>query len=266
MNHGHDRSYSVGTVFRQISKSQKGGPAPAGGAESSGVNPSFPAQPSTCLKSVVNQCCHSVLVADDQPVMLAGISALLGTESDMQVVGNAGNGREAVEKFLQRRPDVGLFELRMPVMDGIDAVAAILEKVPLARIVIFTAYQSEEDVYRAIRAGAQGYIFKNSPVQELMESIRAVAAGRKWIPPLVAAKLARRITDRELTLRETEVMRAISSGKSNKEIGSALNISEGTVKVHVTHILEKLKASGRTEAIRVALERGIVCLNEPMAA
>jgi two-component system NarL family response regulator len=131
---------------------------------------------------------------------------------------------------------------------------------------MFTTCQSTEDVYRAVRAGAQGYVFKNAPVEELIQSICAVAAGRQWIPSVVGAQLARRIVDRELTTREREVLIGITSGKSNKEIGVALNISEATVKVHVTHILEKLKASGRTDAIRVAVQRGLVHLDVASAA
>jgi two-component system NarL family response regulator len=131
---------------------------------------------------------------------------------------------------------------------------------------MFTTCQSTEDVYRAVRAGAQGYVFKNAPVEELIQSICAVAAGRQWIPSAVGAQLARRIVDRELTTREREVLVGITDGKSNKEIGVALNISEATVKVHVTHILEKLKASGRTEAIRLAVQRGLVHFDIASAA
>lgn len=208
----------------------------------------------------------SILVADDHPVVLAGLMALLGDRPDMRIVDQAHNGQEALDKFLASRPDVGLFELHMPVMDGIEAVTAIRAKEPMAQLVIFTSCQREEEIYRAIRAGVQGYLFKNAPVEELVESIRAVAAGGKWIPPLVAAKLARRIADRELTVREKDVLRAITTGKSNKEIGTALNISEATVKVHVTHILEKLSAGGRTDAIRLAVQRGLVYMDSPIAA
>ena len=184
----------------------------------------------------------------------------------MRIADQARNGQEALDKFLASRPDIGLFELHMPVMDGIEAIIAIRAKVPMARLLIFTRCQREEEIYRAIRAGAQGYLFKNASVEELVESIRAVAAGGKWIPPLVAAKLARRVADRELTVREKDVLRAITGGKSNKEIGTALNISEATVKVHVTHILDKLSAGGRTDAIRLAVQRGLVSMDSPIAA
>jgi len=207
-----------------------------------------------------------LLIADEQPVVLAGLAALLGDSSKIKIIGQARNGREAVEAFVLLRPDVGLFELRLPVMDGVEAVAEILARMPSARLLIFTTCQSEEDVYRAVRAGAQGYVLKSTPAAELVESIRTVAAGQRWIPSNVADKLARRIGDRELTVREKDVLHAITSGKSNKEIGVFLNISEATVKVHVTHILEKLKASGRTDAIRLALQRGLVYLDPAIAA
>jgi two-component system NarL family response regulator len=198
--------------------------------------------------------------------VLAGVSALLARWADIKIVDHAHDGREAVDKFLSIRPDVGLFEVRLPIIDGVEAVSAILGKMPEARLVMFTSCQTEEDVYRAVRAGAQGYVFKNAPGEELAQSINAVAAGQQWIPLVAAAHLARRVVYRELTPREQQVLLGITSGKSNKEIGVALDISEATVKVHVTHILEKLKASGRTEAIRLAVQRGLVYLDSAMAA
>jgi DNA-binding NarL/FixJ family response regulator len=207
-----------------------------------------------------------LLVADNHPVVLAGLASMLSGRNDMSIVEQAHNGREAVEKFLALRPDVGVFEVRMPLMDGIEAVHAIRGQLPGARLLMFTTCQSEEDVYRAVRAGAQGYVFKNALTEELVQSIHAVGSGQQWIPLLAAAQLARRIADRALTVREQEVLVVITSGKSNKEIAVALNISEATVKVHVTHILEKLKASGRTEAIRLAVQRGLVYLGAPALA
>ena len=159
----------------------------------------------------------NVLVADHHPVVLAGVAALLAGRTNIKIVGQARDGREAVEKFLAIHPDVGLFEVRMPLMDGIEAMSAILAQMPSARLVMFTNCQSEEDVYRAVRAGAQGYVLKHAPAEELVESICAVAAGRQWIPPVAAAKLERRIADRDLTSREKEILLSITSGKSNKE-------------------------------------------------
>lgn len=202
-----------------------------------------------------------ILIADDHPVVREGLAALIGRRKDMTIVAQASNGSEAVEQFFACRPDIALLDLRMPVMDGIDAVAAIYQKDPAARLVILTIHQNEEDIYRALQVGAQGYLSKSAPVEELVECIRAVVAGRTWVPPGVGAQLAKRVATRELTRREHDVLHAMSVGKSNKEIGVALDISEGTVKVHMTHILEKLKAGGRTEAIGVAVKRGLVCLN-----
>jgi DNA-binding NarL/FixJ family response regulator len=206
------------------------------------------------------------MVADDHPVVREGLVTMIERETDMKVVAQAGNGKEAVDKFLACRPSVSLLDLRMPVMNGVDAVVAICEKEPEARLIILSTFQGQEDIYRALRAGASGYLLKDAPSVELMESIRAVSSGGTWIPPAVGAMLAKRVTDRELTVREMEVLRILAVGKSNKEIGVAFNISEATVKVHVTHILEKLKVTGRTEAINVAVRRGLVNMDSTMAA
>ena len=207
----------------------------------------------------------TLLVADDHPVVREGLVAMIERQSDMRVVAQAGNGRDAVEQFFARRPDVGLIDLRMPVMDGVDAVVAICEREPAARLIILTTYQGQEDIYRALRAGALGYLLKDAPAEELVESIHSVGAGQTWIPPAVGAKLAMRVTDRALTAREMEVLRILAAGKSNKEIGVAFNISEATVKVHVTHILDKLRVTGRTEAINVAVRRGLVNMDSTAA-
>jgi DNA-binding NarL/FixJ family response regulator len=243
LRHGKD---SHGTTFGTMGKSKTVLPEPAG--RSSRLD----AQTATFL---------TVLVADDHPMVREGLVAVINRRSDMRVTAEASNGREAVEQFLAVRPDIALLDLRMPLMDGIEAVMSICEQAPTARLVIVTTYQSEEDIYRALRAGAQGYLLKDTPVSDLVECIQTVGSGKTWIPPAVGAKLAKRITDRALTTRETEVIRALAKGKSNKEIGVALNISEGTVKVHVTHMLEKLKVTGRTEAIGTALRRGLVTMD-----
>jgi len=208
----------------------------------------------------------SILVADDHPIVREGLTVLIDRCPEMHVVAQASNGQEAVEQFLALRPDIALLDLRMPLMDGVEAVLAIREKSQSARIIVLTTYQSEEDVYRALQAGAQGYVLKDVAVDELIECIRAVGAGKTWIPPGVGARLAKRVAHRQLTPREMEVLRIMATGKSNKEIGVLFNISEATVKVHVTHILEKLKASGRTEAISLALRRGLVHVDSNPAA
>jgi two-component system, NarL family, response regulator len=209
---------------------------------------------------------YTVLIADDYPIMREGLAMLINRRSDMQVIAEASDGREAVEKYVAKSPDVALLELRLPLMDGLETVIAICAKAPAARLVVFTTYQGEEDIYRALRAGAYGYLFKNTSLNELVECILAVAQGNRWIPPAVAARLGKRVADRGLTTRETQVLRAVTSGKSNKEIGGALDISESTVKVHMTHILEKLNVAGRTEAISVAVRRGLVHMDPAEAA
>ena len=204
----------------------------------------------------------TVLVADDHPMVREGMIAVIDRQMDMQVIAEASNGHEAVERFLAALPDIGLLDLRMPVMDGIDAVRAIRREVSGARLVVLTSYETDEDIYRALRAGAQGYLFKCCTKVELLECIRAVRCGRSWIPPDVGAKLAKRVVAPDLTRRETDVLGALSIGRSNKEIGTLFDISEATVKVHMTHILEKLHVSSRTEAINVAVGRGLVRLEE----
>jgi two-component system NarL family response regulator len=208
----------------------------------------------------------TILVADDHPVVREGLVTLIERQPDMHVVAEASNGREALERFFDQCPNVALLDLRMPIMDGIDTVMSICEKDPAARISIVTSYQNEEDIYRALRAGALGFIVKDATPDELAGCIRAVARGETWIPAKVGAMLAKRVTDRELTRREAEVLRLVAAGKSNKEIGVAFDISEATVKVHMTHLLEKLKVTGRTEAINVAVKKGLVRLDMSTAA
>jgi two-component system NarL family response regulator len=207
----------------------------------------------------------SILLADDHAIVREGLAAVINGQPEMQVVAQASDGREAVEKFSTFHPDVLLIDLRMPVMDGIQAVSTICGSEPEARVVVLTTYQDEEDVYRVLQAGARGYILKSGLITELIDCITAVAKGRTWIPPEVGAMLARRVSAPELTKREKEVLQSMADGKSNKEIGVVLDISEGTVKVHMTHILEKLKVTGRTEAIGVAVRRGLVRIDSTAA-
>ena len=207
-----------------------------------------------------------ILIADDHPVVREGLVAVINRCCDMQVVGEASNGLVAIKKYFDLHPDVALLDLRMPMMDGIETVKAICEKDPTCRLIVLTTYQSEEDIYRALRSGARGYLLKDSPVGELFAGIRAISEGRTWIPASVGAILAKRITDRELTKREIDVLRNVVAGKSNKEIGAVFDISEATVKVHMSHILEKLKVTCRTEAINIAIRRGLVRIDAPNAA
>lgn len=200
------------------------------------------------------------VIADDHPVVREGLRALVNSQQDMEVVSEAANGKQAVQQFLLHRPDVLLLDLRMPEMNAIEAIYAILEKVPGARIIVLSTYNGDEDIYQALKAGAKAYLLKDSPREQLLESIRSVHAGLLSISPSIGVRLAARVRGPGLTERELDIARLMVAGKTNKEIGALLGISEGTVKVHVGHILDKLGAGGRTEAIRIALERGIVHL------
>jgi DNA-binding NarL/FixJ family response regulator len=214
------------------------------------------------LPSVQNSECITVLIADDHPVVRAGLLTAIKRQSDMRIVAEASNGREAVEMFVAQQPDVSLIDLRMPLMDGIEAIMSIREREPAARVIILSTHETREDVYQALQAGAQGYVLKESGLDEIIACVRAVAGGNTWIPPGVGAALAGRLREHELTARELQVLRAVATGRSNKEIGVQLNISEATVKVHVTHMLSKLKVTGRAEAISKAMKLGLVRLDQ----
>jgi two-component system, NarL family, response regulator len=202
----------------------------------------------------------SVLLADDHPVVREGLRAVLDRRPDISVVAEAGTGRQAVEEFVRHRPDIVLMDLRMPEMDGVDAISAILEEAPSAHIVVLTTYGDDEDVYRAMRAGAKGYLLKDAPRDELLECIRAVHAGRTLVSPAVAERLAEHLAVPELSARELDVLRLIGEGRANKQIAVVLGVSEGTVKTHVNGILTKLGAADRTQAVTIALRRGILRL------
>ena len=199
-----------------------------------------------------------VLVVDDHNVVRQGLVALLNTMPDMTVVAEGADGKEGVELFRQHTPDVTLMDLRMPNMGGAEAVAEIRREHPAARIIVLTTFDGDEDIYRALQAGARAYLLKGMFGEELMDAIRAVHAGKSRIPPAVAERLAHRMGGPGLTPRELEVLKLIVLGKSNKEIGEALNISEATVKTHINKLLSKLGVTDRTQATTTALQRGIV--------
>jgi DNA-binding NarL/FixJ family response regulator len=201
-----------------------------------------------------------VLVADDHPVVAQGLVALLECEADITVVGQAYDGCQAVELFHQHQPDVTLMDLRMPRMDGVAAITAICTEFDDARIIVLTTYDSDENIYRGLRAGAKGYLLKDAEPDELLVAIRTVHSGRKYIPPDIGAKLAERMSNPQLSDRELEVVRLMVAGKNTQEISAALCIAESTVKFHVNNILSKLGVSDRTQAIVVALKRGIVSI------
>lgn len=202
-----------------------------------------------------------ILVADDNFLVRLGLGAVLNEQSGMTVVAEASNGRQAVELFRQHTPDIVLMDLRMPLMTGVEATKAIRSEYPGARIIVLTTYDGDEDIYRALQAGARAYLLKDVLREDLLSAIRAVHAGQRHIPPAVAARLAERLPLSELTARELEVLKLIVKGMSNSEIGAALTISTGTVKIHVNNILSKLGVSDRTQAATTALQRGIVHLD-----
>ena len=201
-----------------------------------------------------------LMIADDHHIVRQGLTALLNTVADFSVVVEASNGEEAVRCFDQHRPDVTLMDLRMPVLGGVEAVTAIRARHPAARIIVLTTFDGDEDIYRALQAGAKGYLLKGMFGDELIDAIRVVNSGRSRIPAPVAERLAERMGGPGLTARELEVLQLVVAGCSNKEIGSKLHISEATVKTHINNLLSKLRVSDRTQAATTALQRGIVHL------
>ena len=201
-----------------------------------------------------------ILTVDDHALLRKGIAALLNAEPDMKLIAEASNGRDALESFRLHRPDVTLMDIQMPGTNGIEAIDYILSEFPDARIIVLTTYTGDVQVLRALKAGARGYVLKGHVHRELLETIRAVHAGQKGIPPDIAAELAEHAGDDELTIREIDVLRLIAGGNSNKLIADQLSIGEATVKSHVTNILSKLGANDRVHAVTIGLKRGIIQL------
>jgi DNA-binding NarL/FixJ family response regulator len=201
-----------------------------------------------------------ILIADDHSVVREGMVSLVKRKPDMKVVAEASNGREAVDLWKEHRPDITLLDLRMPELDGVGAIKEIRELDENARIVVLTTFDGDEDIYRAIKAGAKGYMLKDTAREALMECIRKVHGGETCIPPTLASKLADRVSGETLSTREIEVLQRVAVGKSNKEIGAELFISEGTVKTHVKSIFSKLDVVSRTEAVATATRRGLIQL------
>jgi two-component system NarL family response regulator len=201
-----------------------------------------------------------IMIVDDHPVVREGLSRIIVSESGMEVIAEAATGAEALTHYRKLRPDIVLLDMRMPEMTGLQTIEAIRKEFTNARIIVLSTYDLEEDIYQSLQAGARGYILKDSPRNELLAAIRRVFAGERVIPPTIATRLAERIGGNELTAREFEVLKLIVKGKSNKQIGDDLGISEGTVKSHVNNILDKLGVTDRTQAVSVALKRGIVHL------
>jgi DNA-binding NarL/FixJ family response regulator len=201
-----------------------------------------------------------ILAVDDHPLLREGIATLVNAESDMKLVAEASNGMDAVVKFRHYRPDVTLMDLQMPGLNGVEAISEIQAEFPGARIIVLTTYGGDAHVVGALRAGARAYILKGQVHRELLETIRAVHAGQKRIPPEIASELAQHLADDDLTPREIDVLRLIAAGNANKQIADQLSIGEATVKSHVTNILSKLGANDRAHAITIGLKRGIIRL------
>jgi len=201
-----------------------------------------------------------ILSVDDHPLMHEGVATVIKNQPDMQLVAEATNGREAVQRFREHKPDVTLMDLRLPDISGIDAMAAIRAEFHDARIVILTTFAGDVEIQRALEAGARAYVLKSMPPKELVEIIRQVHAGKKRIPAEIAAHLAEHYSDEALTGREVEVLRQIACGSRNRDIAEKLFITEETVKVHIKHIMEKLGASDRTQAVAIGVRRGIIQL------
>jgi two-component system, NarL family, response regulator len=199
-----------------------------------------------------------VLVVDDHALLRTGVANIINQEPELEVVAEAANGIEAVEAFARHRPDVTLMDLRMPGMEGVEAVRLIRAIDPLARVIVLTTYDADEDIARALQAGAKAYILKDIAAAALVACIHDVLAGKTYLAPSAAAKLAERVTQIQLTPRELAALRLLADGHSNKEIATALTISERTVKTHLGHLFEKLGVTSRTEAVRVATRRGLV--------
>jgi len=204
-----------------------------------------------------------VMIVDDHFMVRVGLAAIINSQPDMMTIAEAKNGFEAVDLFALHQPDVTLMDLRIPGMDGIQAISAIMRGFPQAKIVVISTYGGDEDIFRAMQAGARSYFLKHIDGEELVTVIRAVQAGECPIPPEVASRLVERMRRTELSPRETDVFKLLVKGMSNKEIASVLDISEGTVRVHVSHLLSKLGCSDRAQAVSEAFQRGMVHVNDP---
>ena len=199
-----------------------------------------------------------VLSVDDHPLLREGIAAIINDQPDMVLTADASSGSEGIQKFRELRPDITLMDLRLPDMSGIDSLIAIRTEFSEARIIMLTTFEGDVEIQRALEAGARGYMLKSMPPRELVEVIRQVHAGKKRVPPEVAAHLAEHMSDEELTGREIDVLRHIAGGNRNRDIAEKLFISEETVKVHIKHIMDKLGASDRTQAVAIGVRRGII--------
>lgn len=201
-----------------------------------------------------------ILIADDHPIVRQGLVSILEEEPDMAIVGEANNGQEAVNLFQRHQPDITLLDLRMPTMSGVEAIIAIRREFPNACIIMLTIYDTDEAIYQGLRAGAKAYLLKDTPCDEILEVIRAVYEGQRYIPLSISDRYIARIERRELSAREQQVLEGIAAGKNNRDIGAELGITEHTVKFHANNLLDKLGAIDRTQAVVIALRQGILHL------
>lgn len=201
-----------------------------------------------------------VLSVDDHPLLREGIGAIINSQPDMQLVASASSGNEGIHKFRELKPDITLMDLRLPDLSGIEVMIAIRAEFSNARIIVLTTFEGDVEIHRALEAGARGYLLKSMPPPQMLETIRQVHAGKKRVPPEVAAQLAEHLSDEALSDREIDVLRHVANGNRNRDIGEQLFISEETVKVHLKHIMQKLGASDRTQAVAIAVRRGIIRL------
>ncbi len=201
-----------------------------------------------------------ILIVDDHPIMRVGIAALIASSKEMITVGQAGTGEEAIEQHALLRPDVTLMDLRLPGLSGVETIRRIRSKTPDARFIVLTTYEGDEDIHQAMEAGASGYLVKGLPQEMLVNAVRKVYSGGRYLPPPMSQALAARTPDSSLSARERQVLRLVAKGKSNKEIAVELGITEATVKCHVSVILMRLNASDRTQAVVTALQRGLIHL------
>ena len=199
-----------------------------------------------------------ILIVDDHPVVQAGLTSMLNTNDGIEVVGSASSGLEALRMLAERNPDILLLDLRMPGMNGIDTLLAMQKIKSPARAIVLTSFETDENIYRAVQAGAQGYLLKDTPQEQMLEAIMSVHAGKRFIPKEIASRLADRMLRSNLTARELEILAMLAKGLTNKQIGCALAISENTVRNHLKCVMSKLEVSDRTEAVAVAIQQGII--------
>jgi two-component system NarL family response regulator len=204
-----------------------------------------------------------IMIVEDHFVVRAGLTSIINSQRDMSIVAEAGNGQEAVELFNKHEPDVTLMDLRIPGLNGTEAIAAIIKEFPRAKIIVLSSYGGDEEIFKALQAGARAYFLKNVKGQDLVGAIRAVRAGQCPLPPEIASRLAERIPKSELSPRELEILTLIAKGGSNRAVASALAISEGTVRVHASNIFAKLGCNDRAQAVSEAFQRGIIHIDEP---